>query len=40
MQMNKKYPSPFVEKELANAGATDLEGIKEESPVEKNFDTE
>ena len=43
--MNKNYPSPFQDKDLekANGGATDLEGLKGESPIieeEKNFDTE
>jgi hypothetical protein len=42
--MNNKYPSPFPEgkDEKANGvgGATDLEKIQEESPEEKQFDTE
>ena len=43
--MNKKYPSPFQEKDQdkASGGATDLEALKAESPVieeDKNFDSE
>lgn len=42
MQMNKKYPSPYIEgkDEKAVGAATDIEQIKEESPEEKLIGSE
>jgi hypothetical protein len=40
MQMNKKYPKPFQDKDLEKGNAaTNLDQIKEESPDNKEYDS-